>query len=545
MSRRHHDTLDADVIVVGARCAGAATAMLLAAAGHDVLLVDRATFPSDTLSTHAIARSGVVQLKRWGLLPAVLATGAPPIRDVEFHVGESTIARTIKEQVGVDLLVAPRRSVLDALLVEEAQRAGARLMTGVQRGLRATRRDGRVNGVLGSSDDGRVDLRSRFVVGADGLRSRVARLVGAPYTEVRRAGSGAAHYAYFAGRLASDGVLPRRPQLRRDLPDEQRRGLRLGVLSVRGRRAVRRWHGSVDDALMAMLRLAAPELARRVTTTARQTSRSRVDHRQPNYLRHPIGPRLGAGRRRRLPPRRRSLATGSATPSATPSCWRGARPSPARMRRREPARSAAYSRRARRPATRDLRDHVQARDVPARGSLHRAAEAARPEPSTPRPTRSPAARCLSALCLSGVRPPNPPVDRPTHERNHHDHHRNPIDTERRRHGHAVRHPGRREAGAPAAQFQFRAHNQWVSGTHNRSTIDGFFGVGEEQAARAHVRVRRRPPGRARRQGQRPDPGRVRAAQPRRLPHRGPGEHRRRPQGHADRGPLDRHAATST
>ena len=78
-----HDTLDADVIVVGARCAGAATAMLLAAAGHDVLLVDRATFPSDTLSTHAIARSGVVQLQRWGLLPSVLATGAPPIRDVD------------------------------------------------------------------------------------------------------------------------------------------------------------------------------------------------------------------------------------------------------------------------------------------------------------------------------------------------------------------------------------------------------------------------------------------------------------------------------
>ena len=62
--------------MVGARCAGAATAMLLAAAGHDVLLVDRAVFPSDTLSTHAIARSGVVQLNRWGLLQDVLDTGA-------------------------------------------------------------------------------------------------------------------------------------------------------------------------------------------------------------------------------------------------------------------------------------------------------------------------------------------------------------------------------------------------------------------------------------------------------------------------------------
>ena len=65
-----------DVVVVGARCAGAATAMLLAAAGHDVALVDRSEFPSDTWSTHAIARSGVVQLNRWRLLPAVLEQDA-------------------------------------------------------------------------------------------------------------------------------------------------------------------------------------------------------------------------------------------------------------------------------------------------------------------------------------------------------------------------------------------------------------------------------------------------------------------------------------
>src|SRR6478672_10312820 len=83
-----------DVVVVGARCAGAATAMLLAAAGHDVLLVDRDTFPSDTLSTHAIARSGVVQLNRWGLLPDVLATGAPPLREVVFRNGDTSITRT-------------------------------------------------------------------------------------------------------------------------------------------------------------------------------------------------------------------------------------------------------------------------------------------------------------------------------------------------------------------------------------------------------------------------------------------------------------------
>ena len=68
----------ADVVVVGARCAGAATAMLLADAGHDVLVVDRASFPSDTVSTHVIARTGMVQLNRWGLLgaPARLRSAA-------------------------------------------------------------------------------------------------------------------------------------------------------------------------------------------------------------------------------------------------------------------------------------------------------------------------------------------------------------------------------------------------------------------------------------------------------------------------------------
>ncbi len=88
--------------------------MLLAAAGHDVVLVDRAAFPSDTLSTHAIARSGVVQLNRWGLLPAVLEAGTPPIREVVFHSGGAPLRRTVKDRVGVDMLVAPRRHVFDA-----------------------------------------------------------------------------------------------------------------------------------------------------------------------------------------------------------------------------------------------------------------------------------------------------------------------------------------------------------------------------------------------------------------------------------------------
>ena len=112
-----------DVVVVGARCAGAATAMLLARAGHDVVVADRATFPSDTLSTHAIARGGVVQLLRWGLLDAVVSSGAPEIRRVEFHTRAGSVVRTVKDRYGTDFLVAPRRHAgeleLDALEVRD------------------------------------------------------------------------------------------------------------------------------------------------------------------------------------------------------------------------------------------------------------------------------------------------------------------------------------------------------------------------------------------------------------------------------------------
>ena len=159
----------ADVVVVGARCAGAATALLLASAGHDVVLVDRSDFPSDTLSTNAIARSGMVQLNRWGLLPAVLDAGTPPIRDVEFHSGQLSVSRTIKDRLGVGMLVAPRRHILDALLVEAAVAAGARLVTGVTVDGVRRRFDGRIIGITGRRDDHVVEVAARFVVGGHGI----------------------------------------------------------------------------------------------------------------------------------------------------------------------------------------------------------------------------------------------------------------------------------------------------------------------------------------------------------------------------------------
>jgi flavin-dependent dehydrogenase len=189
-----------DVIVVGARCAGAPLAMLLARDGHDVLVVDRADLPSDTLSTHAIARGGVVMLHRWGLLDEVVASGAPEIRSVSFHVGDAPpVVRTIKCANGVDHLLAPRRHILDDILLREAWDAGATVRTGVAVTRVETAPDGRVCGVRMRDREGRETVaRARFVVGADGVHSRVARAVGARVIDERPA-LGAAHYTYVSG----------------------------------------------------------------------------------------------------------------------------------------------------------------------------------------------------------------------------------------------------------------------------------------------------------------------------------------------------------
>lgn len=169
-----------DVVIVGGRCAGAATARLLAARGHDVAVVDRGDLSTDPLSTHGLVRGGVVQLARWGLLDEVLATGAAPSRHVTFGLEGREVTRTIKECAGVDFLVAPRRTHLDRVLADDAVRAGATLRTGL--GVRGVLRDltGRARGITARDDAGNVEtLTAQYVVAADGLRSTMAVLLGA------------------------------------------------------------------------------------------------------------------------------------------------------------------------------------------------------------------------------------------------------------------------------------------------------------------------------------------------------------------------------
>src|SRR5215470_19623387 len=113
-----------DVVIVGARCGGAATALLLARAGARVLVVDRALQGSDTTSTHALMRGGVLQLHRWGILPSIVAAGTPAVRSTTFSYSEHDIVVPIEPRSGIEALYAPRRSLLDRTLVAAAEASG-------------------------------------------------------------------------------------------------------------------------------------------------------------------------------------------------------------------------------------------------------------------------------------------------------------------------------------------------------------------------------------------------------------------------------------
>jgi 2-polyprenyl-6-methoxyphenol hydroxylase-like FAD-dependent oxidoreductase len=193
-----------DAIIVGARCAGAPTAMLLARKGYQVLLVDRATFPSDTISTHIIWPHGAEMMDRWGLFDRLAASGCPPVAlNLIFDVGPFALKGAVTDTNGGRGGFCPRRTVLDKLLVDAAVDAGAELREGFT--AEALVWDGdRVAGIKGHGrTSGTVEERGRVVIGADGVHSLVAKAVRAPKYAVKPPLT-TNYYSYYSGFEADD-----------------------------------------------------------------------------------------------------------------------------------------------------------------------------------------------------------------------------------------------------------------------------------------------------------------------------------------------------
>jgi 2-polyprenyl-6-methoxyphenol hydroxylase-like FAD-dependent oxidoreductase len=186
-----------DAIVIGARCAGSPTAMLLARQGHRVLLVDKATFPSDTMSTHLVHPPGVAALERWGLLDRLVETGCPPVERYSFDFGPVSVAGSPQPIDGEARAFGPRRTVLDKLLVDAAAEAGAEVREGFTVEEIVTD-DGWVTGIRGRSKGGdSVVEKAKVVVGADGKHSLLVKAV-EPEAYNERPSQLAMYYAYWS-----------------------------------------------------------------------------------------------------------------------------------------------------------------------------------------------------------------------------------------------------------------------------------------------------------------------------------------------------------
>jgi 2-polyprenyl-6-methoxyphenol hydroxylase-like FAD-dependent oxidoreductase len=274
-----------DAIVVGARCAGSPTAMLLARKGYRVLLVDKARFPSDTLSVHYIHQPGGACLKRWGLLDQVIASNCPPVRRQRLDFGPFALEGTPPPADGVADGYAPRRTILDKILVDAA--AAARAEVRERFTVDEIVMDGdRVTGLRGHAAGGAVVTETaRIVIGADGLHSSVARAVQAPEYEVRPVFT-CAYYSYWSDLPLAGAALYSRPE-RMLLAGPTNDGQTLVIIywPIAAFHEVRT---DIEGRFLASLDL-APELAEQVRA-GRRAERFRGTADLPNFYRKPYGP---------------------------------------------------------------------------------------------------------------------------------------------------------------------------------------------------------------------------------------------------------------
>lgn len=276
-----------DAVVVGAGCAGAATAMLLARRGLHVALVERESVPRDTVSAHALVRAGVMQLHRWGLLDRVIAAGTPAVRRTVFRYGDDTTTVTLKPLAGVDALYAPQRAVLDAILVEAATQAGAEVRLGITVTEVVWGADGRVVGVVGRDRRGQpLRFAARLTIGADGRDSTVASAVDAELERVATHASSFIHahasgldtdgYEWFYAPGVTAGLTP---------TDKGETEVWVGAPQARFRTELA---GDLRARFDRLLAEASPDLAQRVASAAPMRGLSSFPG-EPGFMRRPWG----------------------------------------------------------------------------------------------------------------------------------------------------------------------------------------------------------------------------------------------------------------
>ena len=276
-----------DAIIVGARCAGSPAAMLLARKGYRVLLVDKATFPSDTISTHVIWPHGAAVLDRWGLLERLAATGCPPIGlDMVFDVGPFALKGGVFDANAGRGGFCPRRTILDKLLVDAAVESGVELREGFV--VEDLVRDGdRVAGIKGRSlaSGGAVAERATVVIGADGVHSLIAKSVDAPEYDVIPP-LATFYYSYFSGFDATDIE-----QHLRDYDGAACFPTHDGLMTIVGV-----WSSARFKEIRADLDGSFEKLFASMPSVADRMTRARREEKwvgtagMPNYFRRPYGP---------------------------------------------------------------------------------------------------------------------------------------------------------------------------------------------------------------------------------------------------------------
>lgn len=274
-----------DAIVVGAGCAGAATAMLLACKGARVLLLERQRFPADTMSTLYIQQPGVALLDQWDVLRDVQKSGCPPITDMRYHVEDVRLESRMPKFQEQSSTYAPRRFVLDQILVAAGGKAGIDFSDQCRcTGL--LWRDGRVSGVQFRTSGGRVVSESAsLVVGADGMRSTVAALASAPVT-VSDPLASCVYYSTWSGVDTGFGFYERQGHWVAVIPTHD--GVTM-IATYRPQTCFLEIRRDAVRAHMDTIRHTAPEVFE-ATSEADLVDRLRGTGDQQNFFRQPRGP---------------------------------------------------------------------------------------------------------------------------------------------------------------------------------------------------------------------------------------------------------------